>query len=346
MSESNRSNTRLDVLDGTTLEVVEDIPKDGFLRLNPAGDDRHVLVSTATGFTVLDAATARLTDTEFAAKKPGHVVTHGGTTALFADGSGEVTTFDPAALGDGLPPTTVHTTEKPHHGVAVEMADGTLVTTLGDEDSRPGIVAFDKAGNEFARNENCPGVHGEATAEGEAVVIGCETGALVYSGGTISKIDSPTPYGRIGNQAGSDASPITLGDYKQDKDAELERPQQVSLIDTRARTLRLVETGASYSFRSLARGPEGEALVLGTDGALRVIDPVSGTITDTFPVVDAWQEPLEWQQARPALFVRGNSAYVTDPASKSTHAVDLGTGDKTATGTLTNAPNEISGPRS
>lgn len=38
---------------------------------------------------------------------------------------------------------------------------------------------------------------------------------LIYRDGTITKVDSPTDYGRIGNQAGTDASPIVLGDYKQ-----------------------------------------------------------------------------------------------------------------------------------
>ena len=69
---------------------------------------------------------------------------------------------------------------------------------------------------------------------------------------------------------------MLLGDYKTDPDAELERPTRVSLIDTRDASLRLVDLGTSYSFRSLGRGPEGEALVLGTDGALHVLDPESG----------------------------------------------------------------------
>ncbi|MDR1118714.1 MAG: hypothetical protein LBL01_05405, partial [Bifidobacteriaceae bacterium] len=42
------------VLDALTLALVEDIPLDGFNRLNPAGDGRHVFVSTAGGFRVLD----------------------------------------------------------------------------------------------------------------------------------------------------------------------------------------------------------------------------------------------------------------------------------------------------
>ncbi|MCP2167280.1 zinc metallochaperone AztD [Goodfellowiella coeruleoviolacea] len=331
------------VLDGPTLRLAEDIPLAGFNRLNAAGDDRHVLVSTSTGFRVLDATTPALTDTEFTAAKPGHVVRHDGRTVLFADGSGEVTSFDPKALGNGLPRTEVYRTAEAHHGVAVELATGELVVTLGNEDSRPGILVLDKERREIARNENCPGVHGEATAQGGAVVIGCETGALIYQNGTITKVDSPTAYGRIGNQAGSDVSPVTLGDYKQDKDAELERPHQVSLINTTSHALTLVDLGTSYSFRSLGRGPRGEGVVLGTDGQLHVIDPVAARVTNTIPVIDAWQEPLEWQQPRPTLFVRGGTAYVSDPGKRELHAVDLATGTRTATVTLPKAPNELTG---
>jgi outer membrane protein assembly factor BamB len=134
-----------------------------------------------------------------------------------------------------------------------------------------------------------------------------------------------------------------LGDYKQDKDAELERPEQVSLIDTAAGTLKLVDIGTSYTFRSLARGPAGEALVLGTDGNIHVLDPVAGTVTKTIPVTGPWTEPLEWQQPRPAIFVRGGTAYVSDPGTRQVHAVDLASGEKTASVTLPKEPNELSG---
>lgn len=331
------------LLDGRTLKVAKDIRLEGFNRLNAAGDDRHVLVSTSTGFRVLDARRAVLTDIEVKAAKPGHVVRHAGKTVLFADGTGEVTVAEPAALGAGKVPAPKHRTPQAHHGVAVQLANGELVTTIGNEDARPGIVVLDKDGKEIARNEQCPGVHGEATARGEAVVIGCQTGVLIYRNGTITKVTSPDPYGRIGNQAGSEGSPITLGDYKVDKDAELERPTRVSLINTENATLRHVELGASYTFRSLARGPQAEGLVLGTDGQIHVIDPVAGTVTRRIPVIGSWQEPLEWQQPRPAIFVRGGTAYVTDPGKKEIHAVDLASGAKTATSALPGVPNEISG---
>ncbi|MBN6057424.1 hypothetical protein JYK22_36200 [Nonomuraea sp. RK-328] len=331
------------VIDGERLSVARDIRLPGFNRVNPAGDDRHVLVSTATGFRVLDAASALLKDDEFKGAEPGHVVRHAGRTVLFSDGTGQVTIFDPARLAGGLPEGEVYTAAAPHHGVAIRLSGGELVVTLGTEESRTGIVVLDAARKEIARNEDCPGVHGEATAQGEAVVVGCEDGVLLYRQGRITKVKSPDAYGRIGNQAGSDVSPIVLGDYKKDPDAELERPRQVSLIDTATGRLRLVKLDASYTFRSLARGPRGEALVLGTDGRLHVIDPVKGEVTRRIEVTGPWEEPMEWQRPRPAVFVRDRLAYVTDPATRRLHEIDIEAGRTLRTVTLPQPPNELSG---
>lgn len=331
------------VLDGATLDQRAAVTLDGYHRINPAGDADHLVVSTSDSFRVFDAYAAEFTGTDFAAPKPGHVVRHAGKTVLFADGTGEVTILDTDRIGENAPTADVYTAAAPHHGVAVQLSTGELVLTLGTEEARTGLVALDADRTELARNEDCPGVHGEAAAQDEAVVVGCQTGALVYRDGTFTKVTSPTPYGRIGNMAGSDTSPIVLGDYKQDKDAELERPQQISLVNTADGTLRLVDIGTSYTFRSLARGPQGEALVLGTDGQIHVIDPVAGTVTRTIPVIGHWTEPLDWQQARPALFVRDGIAYVTEPGAKQVHRVDLSDGKVTATATLDAAPNEITG---
>lgn len=130
------------VLDGKTLELKADIPLDGFLRVNPAGDDGHVLVTTDEGFRVLDAAGGRLTDDTFPAAKAGHVVPHGDRTVLFADGTGEITTFDPDALADGKPATEQFTTPQAHHGVAVILDDGTMLHSIGDPETRSGAVAL------------------------------------------------------------------------------------------------------------------------------------------------------------------------------------------------------------
>ncbi|MDR6638557.1 zinc metallochaperone AztD [Paenarthrobacter nitroguajacolicus] len=357
----------ISVVDATSLEPVGSAEMSGFNRLNPAGDGRHVFVSTGDSFRLFDAgawtephgdhshhyvADPKLTELAFEADKAGHVVLHAGKTVLFNDGSGKVESFETSALAaaveDGkLPPTDVYTTPEAHHGVAVELEDGKLLVTLGNEEGRSGIavltVGKGQDRTEVVRNEECPGVHGEAVAAGEAVVVGCENGMLIYKDGAITKVASPDAYGRMGNQAGSEKSPVILGDYKVDKAAELERPTRISLVNTETASLQLVDIGTSYSFRSLGRGPAGEALVLGTDGGLRVIDPLSGAVTSSIPVVAAWEESTTWQDPRPTLFVQGSTAFVTEPASQSLHAVDLKSGKVTKSAKLHHVPNELTG---
>lgn len=345
------------VVDATELDVVANLPLDGFNRLGPAGDDRHVFVSTAGGFRALDtgswsdahgdhshhfAGTPALTDLTFPADKPGHVVAHAGTTALFDDGTGNIALFDSDELDPSgpRPDTDTYTTPDAHHGVAVPLEDGSLLVTEGDSEIRSSVVLLDVDRNEVARTDECAGVHGEAVAA-DSVVFGCEDGMVIFRDGTFTKVTAPDPYGRLGNQAGSEESPIVLGDYKTDPDAELERPERVALVDTRSAQMQLVDLGTSYTFRSLGRGPHGEALVLGTDGALHVIDPETGDVVERITVLDPWTEPDEWQSPRPALTVEGHTAYVTDPANDELHAVDLESGG-IRTATLPHTPNEIS----
>ena len=332
------------VLDGESLKLADTIELPGFNRLNPAGDDSHVIVSTDAGFRVLNAAEQTFPGIEYKGAKPGHVVRHASKTVLFTDGTGEVNVFDPDDLEGGKKPEgRTYTSAEPHHGVAIELSNGELLSTLGTEEKRTGALVLDKNNKEIKRNENCPGVHGEAAAKGEAVGIGCEDGILIYKGGEFTKVDAPDDYGRIGNQSGSDASPVLLGDYKTDPEAELERPTRISLINTETAKLRLVDLGTSYSFRSLGRGPDGEALVLGTNGTLHVINPETGKVDKKIPVVGEWQEPLDWQQARPTLFVRDHTAYVSEPGTRKLHAVDIESGKKVTSVTLPKSTNELSG---
>ncbi|MFP3461901.1 zinc metallochaperone AztD [Arthrobacter globiformis] len=365
------------VLDAATLEPAGDVALEGYNRISPAGDGRHVLVAAGDSFRVLDAgawterhgdhghsyaARPALTDHAFGASKPGHVVRHAGRTVLFSDGSGKVESFESAALGalaeGGLPKTTTYTAPEAHHGVAVELEDGRLLVTVGNENSRNAVALLGPAASseggassgaagrgrkEVLRSQDCPGVHGEAVAGENTVTFGCEDGMLVFKDGRFSKTSSPDAYGRMGNQAGSPASPVVLGDYKADKDAVLERPTRISLVNTGTKALRLVDLGTSYSFRSLGRGPAGEALVLGTDGGLHVLNPLTGAIVTTVPVVPAWQEPGAWQDPRPTLYVQGSTAYVTEPASRKLHAVDLNTGKVVRTASLPHTPDELTG---
>lgn len=333
------------VLDAQSLDQVADLPVDGFVRLNSAGDGRHVLVSEAGGFRVLDMGTwtrrhgdhghhqtaePALTEMRFGADEPGHVVVHDSRITLFSDGTGQVDIVEPAELMRGKAVSTTFTLPQPHHGVAVFRGDGTVVVTRGDEEKRTGIAILDASRKEIARNDECPGVHGEAAAADGRLTFGCENGILVVDGTDIRKVDSPDPYGRIGNQAGDDSSPIVLGDYKSDPDADIERPTRISLTDTRTGRLRLVDLGTSYSFRSLERGPGGSAVVLGSDGALHLVDVETGERTARIPVIGQWTEPDEWQSPMPNVAVQDGIAYVSDPDARRIVAVDLTSRQKIA----------------
>lgn len=338
-------------VDTETGEVVENTEEDGFLRLNPAGDGRHVMVSDGDEFKVFDSgleaqrhgdhyhyyvSSPSLTELSFDAPHAGHVVIHDGKTTLFGDGDGSIQTFETSTLASAArsgdaPELTSHRAEDPHHGVALELSDGTLFTTQGTEDERHTVQVLNPDGSVKAETTDCPGVHGEAAAAPGAVtdtvMVGCENGPVVYRDGEFHKVAVEDSYARSGNLAGDEGSPIVLGDYKVDEDAELERPTRVALFDTRDDSHRLVDLGSSYWFRSLARGPEGEGVVLTYDGKLNVIDQNTGEVTQRIDVIEPWQEKDDWQEAGPVLRVVGDRAYVTDAEEKKLHVVDLTGGE-------------------
>ncbi|MTD16197.1 hypothetical protein GIS00_19855 [Nakamurella sp. YIM 132087] len=343
------------VLDADTLGTVADLPLDGFNRLNSADDGEHVYVTTEGGFRVLATGArggeAALTDLTFPATTPGHVVRHAGTTALFDDGTGRIQLFPTDALVDGggtvaaLPETRDVESAEAHHGVAVELADGTLLATLGNSETRTGVRALDAAGKEVSRFEQCPSVHGEGVVEGEAVVFGCQDGLLVYSGGSFTKLDSPDEFGRIGNAYVTDDSPVAVVDYKDDPDAEGVELTHLALADTSNTAAGLdvldLPNGVAYTWRGVGRDSNDDAWILGTDGALHRLDVAAGKLAESYPVIEAWRGPAEWQTAHPALVVDDDIAYVTEPATNSVHRVDLGTGQVLGTVELDVTPKEV-----
>ncbi|MDV6261921.1 zinc metallochaperone AztD [Rhodococcoides yunnanense] len=341
----------LRVLDAATFETVADFESEEYTRLNLAGDGRNVLVTTSEGFRVLDTGAAttdepELTDTVFEAEKAGHVVRHGGKTVLYADGTSDTTIFDTAALesSDGIPEVESIPGVEAHHGVSIVLEDGTFLTTVGNANGRTGIEVRDASGAVIARNDQCPGVHGEGTAQDEIVVFGCENGALVYDKGEITKLDAPDqPYGRMGNAYVSETSPLIVGDYKDDADAEGSLLQAISVIDTAAKTLEVLQLpdGAEYTWRGVSRGPDDMAYIIGTDGAVHVFDPATREFTASYPVIGAWAGPTEYQDAHPGISITGDTAYVTEPDTNSIHAMDLSTGDVTVSNELDITPNEF-----
>lgn len=180
-------------------------------------------------------------------------------------------------------------------------------------------------------------------AADEAVIFGCENGALLYKDGEFIKFTAPDEYGRMGNAFVSETSPIVVGDYKNDPDAEGYLLNAVTIIETAAQTYEVVQLpeDVQYTFRDIARGPGDLAYILSTDGQIHVLDPESGELTDAYPVIDAWEGPANWQDAHPAIKVNGDIAYVTEPAADSVHAVDLTSDEVVSSVELRHTPNEI-----
>lgn len=339
----------ISVLDGKTLDVVKKFDSEEFTRLNAAGDGRHVFVTTTTGFQLLDTVEPKLTDLVVDATAAGHVVRHAGNTVLFDDGTGTTTilkTADLAKADNALPEAQTYKADSPHHGVSIVLEDGKLLTTVGDKTSRTGAVvleAHEGHWDEVAESKECPGIHGEGTAAGEAVIFGCEDGALLFHHGKFEKFTAPDKYGRMGNAFVSETSPIVVGDYKDDPDAEGYLLNSVALIDTEKHSFNVVKLPdtVKYTWRDIARGPGDLAYILSTNGSIHVLDPKDGKIVNEFPVIKAWQGPADWQDAHPAIVVNGNTAYVTEPAASTVHSVDLTTGKITASEKMDVVPNEI-----
>lgn len=334
------------VLDGETLEVIEDLPSEDFVRLNPAGDDRHAFVTTSEGFQVLDMTAPELTDQVVAAATAGHVVRHAGRTVLYDDATSDTTIFETselAAMDGELPEAEVIEGIDAHHGVSVLLEDGTFLTTVGDASGRTGIRVLDDHGHEIAASDQCPGVHGEGTARNEAVVFGCENGALLYRDGEITKLTAPDEYGRSGNAYVSENSPLVIMDYKNDPDAEGSLLSNIALVDTEAATYEPVALpdGIQYTWRGVLRSDTGDAVMIGTDGRLHMIDPATGEIAESFAAIEAWEGPAEWQDEHPALGLAGDVAYVTDSANSRIVAVDITTGEEIASADLPHTPNEL-----
>lgn len=334
------------VLDGDTLETVGEAELDGFLRVNGAGDHAgHVFVTAEDGFHVLDTGLAsgavEFTGEVFEAVAAGHATPHAGRTALFDDGTGEVRVFDTDAVGTGtLPEFDTIASEAAHHGVAIELSDGTVLSTIGTAEARSGVRHLAADGTELARDERCPSVHGEGALKGEVVMFGCEDGVLLFADGAFTKLDAPDEFGRTGNAYVTDTSAVAVGDYKTDPDQEGYFLSQLVLVDTAAASLSVVDAPAEYTWRGVGRSAHDDIVVLGADGSLTVLDE-SGAVQDSWSVIDAWESPAEWQDPHPGLRVVGDIAYVTEPAKKRIVAVDLHTGEVAAEATLDVIPNEF-----
>jgi hypothetical protein len=341
------------VLDGVSTEALGEFNAEGFVRVSEAGDGRHAFLAEGESFRLMDVGTwgaphgdhndyfttdPLLTDVSVEGDTPAHVVSHDGVGTLFFDGSGEYHWFNLEELdAESEIETESAETEGEHHGVAVVLKDGSRFETLED---RSGARFIDADGDEVARNEDCPGVHGEAAGPDGMIAVGCEDGVLVWDGDDFEKLDTGEEYSRIGNLFSAEDSTIFLGDYRTDEDGE-EPMTEIALVNTDSGEITTTSVDSPYNWRNLQRGPEGEALVLTEDGQLHIIDEETGEHLDHLQILDEWTESEDWQEPSPTIRASGDLVYVTDPEAQQIHVVDLTEGETLVTGDLDFVPNEF-----
>ncbi|QGS33585.1 hypothetical protein FOB82_00150 [Corynebacterium xerosis] len=160
-----------DLAKGMKHELLADLPAEGYLLLNHAGDGPHVFVSSDKAFGALDlgsfskphgdhlhhyAGDPVFPGFEVGATKPGHVAAGDGKAVLFDDETGDVTTMRLTGMD-----AVDHFRVPVHDGIAVLGEDGTYMGTITDDDGkRTGVAQVDADGKELERFEQCPGAHG------------------------------------------------------------------------------------------------------------------------------------------------------------------------------------------
>lgn len=273
----------------------------------------------------LEVTAPRLLDVAVTGDKPVHFVEHDGNIALFFDGEGTAKLIDEGAWlsGDATPSNI--TAAAPHHGVAAQVGDFTLVSRPNAEDATAlpiGVDVFDEEGSAVGDLHACPDLHGEASS-GDTLAIACASGLLLVreakAGPEISLLpySASLPAGKSTTLLGGVAMQYWLGNYGADK---------VVVIDpSAADPFRLVDLPSRRVHFAIDPVRVKYAYVFTEDGSLHRLDVVAGTIDKSVKLTEPYSMDGEWNLPRPRLVVAGNEIAVTDPLQGVVHIIDAET---------------------
>jgi hypothetical protein len=183
-------------LDEDRAEAVVDLPASASYTSSTSEDGRLLLLGHDEAVTVVDGATWSEAHGDHAhhfageptvvgtvdGERPTHLISHGGTAALWFDGSGEAVLFDESDLTDGqLSEQARVQTAAPHHGFAIPYADHVIHTSPPDEeDEMPEQVVVADWSGEVESEHTCTQAHGEASWSSGAAVA-CADGVLLLN---------------------------------------------------------------------------------------------------------------------------------------------------------------------
>lgn len=263
-----------------------------------------------------------LVDAVLTGEKPAHFVEHGGKTALFFDGSGNIDLFsshDWAHHGEIAPVQLDSGTA--HHGVAIPWGDYTLSSAANADDEkkpRVGLKVLDAEGGQVSDIHACVDLHGEATS-GNLVIVGCGDGVLVVSGSgepQIKKISyDGLPDGKSTTFLGGVGMQYFLGNYGADKVAIIDPAEDTAfrLVDLPTRRVHFAVDPVRPKF----------AYIFTEDGKLNQLDVVSGEIAQSLAVTEPYSMDGDWALPRPRIAVAGDVVAVTDPNEGQVHLIDI-----------------------
>jgi hypothetical protein len=270
---------------------------------------------------------------------PVHFTFHDGRSAIFFDGAQPNGTTEeiPASAVvvkesslAGLPETFELVADAAHHGVAVPVRGGVLLTSDAPpavDESNPlpsGLELVDLEGTVLQSFPgSCEGLHGEASFALHGVAFACADGILlVERASTTEEWATRTIAYPDGRRAGAlRADPdggVLFAKYADDSASSILR------ID--AATELVVELALEDEIASFEAVPAHEPtlVVLTTEGSLLEIDADAMTVRGSWSVTEPFE--LAYGTPYPGLAVAEEVAYVTSPASGEVVEVDLARG--------------------
>lgn len=264
----------------------------------------------------------KLLDATISGDKPVHFVEHHGDIALFFDGEGVTRLVSERDWLAGNATTRDIKVAAPHHGVAAQLGDYTLISRPNADDPKALPVGIDVYGPDGATVGDlhaCPELHGEASS-GDTLAIACAAGLLLVTEAKdgpqleLLPYSASLPKGKSTTLLGGVAMQYWLGNYGADK---------VAIIDpSAADPFRLVDLPSRRVHFAIDPQHVKFAYVFTEDGVLNRLDVVSGAIDKTLKLTQPYSMDGEWSLPRPRLAVAGNYVAVTDPLAGLVHLVD------------------------
>jgi outer membrane protein assembly factor BamB len=282
---------------------------------------------------------------------PTHANVNQGWVSVFFDGSGLAQWMRESDKLAGNPRIAFQlNTGGPHHSGSATLVVGGQPFFIAAMRNPAGglpttVAAFDAQGNEVARVDDCPVMHGN-TANANGVVFGCQDGMVIVkpNGASVSVTKHTFTAGEfaglgVRNAYAETDAPFLLGQLSAPPGQPFQRV--LAAINPATATLtrfQPLDGDARDHWRAL-EGASGRVSILGTDGALYVYNGLTGqrihrvaNVTPAIPTSGATTHQV---------VVADGVAYVASPSQGEVVEVDTQTGSVTRRLTVGGAPSRL-----